>query len=568
MIHEEWLSSSCKLCDLVYSAESGQSDDPAHRVINIDLYPKPAYNPSLIQQSLERYSQLLDATLPQNIKGSEHFAQKTAQTLLDSAKSAKEQTTFFAVTQDGIEMLAAELTLQVCCNAMEEMDEHNSDPATSYTCDRVMGTSKNTLYCSSGIICDKNPSEVDTNCKMGEYTDTPCLAYANPLKEMASFGSTEYPDAPPSTPLFPEMIRGQGSFRRQLKGGLAKEFHPSTPPPTPKDHMLALLEKTMKDESTDLIINLLRSLSLENCQNKVPEKTYGTNDKLNDFATQLSKNVLHCITTKEVNSMNASHLKCIWNCADQLASEIVSASLAEVSVKEAKVYMPSDKRTSFLFSATDGVKGLADEIIINAMIEAFAKIQLGDVNNETKLCFKGQGLCLKPWEEESFSKKMSFKHKSHWSTSADDVIKVTSPLELQQRFANNLAKDVLQLSIIELFCEQSNKAETGSSIDIKPKVIKIQPEKSIQELQCALLWAVASQDGTSKLQFDLPDTTLQQQLSKLSQSARLNGWTVGTLMASLQEFCSIHSESSRGQHKSYQSLLDTLQYLIDNVRLN
>lgn len=52
---------------------------------------------------------------------------------------------------------------------------------------------------------------------------------------LPTLGSLDYPDAPPTTPLFPELQRSRSSFARKLKGGLAKVFLPSPPPPTPKD---------------------------------------------------------------------------------------------------------------------------------------------------------------------------------------------------------------------------------------------------------------------------------------------------------------------------------------------
>uniref|UniRef100_A0A096M1C3 Uncharacterized protein n=1 Tax=Poecilia formosa TaxID=48698 RepID=A0A096M1C3_POEFO len=52
---------------------------------------------------------------------------------------------------------------------------------------------------------------------------------------LPAVGSLDYPDAPPTTPLIPELERSRNSFARKLKGGLAKVFLPSPPPPTPKD---------------------------------------------------------------------------------------------------------------------------------------------------------------------------------------------------------------------------------------------------------------------------------------------------------------------------------------------
>ncbi|TNN46405.1 hypothetical protein EYF80_043404 [Liparis tanakae] len=48
-------------------------------------------------------------------------------------------------------------------------------------------------------------------------------------------GSIDYPDAPPPTPLLPELRRSRRGFSRKLKGGLAAAYPPSNPPPSPKD---------------------------------------------------------------------------------------------------------------------------------------------------------------------------------------------------------------------------------------------------------------------------------------------------------------------------------------------
>lgn len=60
---------------------------------------------------------------------------------------------------------------------------------------------------------------------------------ACPLSQLGlpAVGSLDYPDAPPTTPLFHQLESSRSSFARKLKGGLAKVFLPSPPPPTPMD---------------------------------------------------------------------------------------------------------------------------------------------------------------------------------------------------------------------------------------------------------------------------------------------------------------------------------------------
>ncbi|XP_048400829.2 uncharacterized protein si:dkey-171c9.3 [Stegostoma tigrinum] len=78
-------------------------------------------------------------------------------------------------------------------------------------------------------------------------------------------GSLDYPDAPPPTPLRPQLSSSQRSFTRKLKGGLAKEFLPSPPPPTPKENINFCLseEDRETEEKTEFMRKLIRSLSQE-----------------------------------------------------------------------------------------------------------------------------------------------------------------------------------------------------------------------------------------------------------------------------------------------------------------
>ncbi|KAG1936264.1 uncharacterized protein si:dkey-171c9.3 [Pimephales promelas] len=592
MINEEWLCSSFKLCDLVTASQSGHSNDSTQIVINSDSYPRPAYNPSSIQHTMETYSRLLDGTLEQNIEPIQTFAHMTAKAILDSSMGIRGPSESVKVRQDEVEMLAEELTVKVCCKALEEMErQHHSDDASKNINDNGVkeGTNENaSVLCSSGYKCDKNAFEIETD-KMEDYDDTLTTVYANSLKSMCSLGSLDYPDAPPSTPLLPEMMRSRASFTRKLKGGLAKEFLPSPPPPTPKDHMQPLLENQMTDTSADFMVRLMRSLSLECCRNGGREEVKDDGGLQNDYAAQISADIIHSLTTNELKVKDEG---CVNRIFDRLASEIVTTSLAEVMARgERKVLkeetpsypMPSDKRSSMQFSATDEVKILANELIIEALVHAFAKLRQGVFEHGTEPHLSGQAAEPQPWEEErcantlckdsinSLKAKICCNDKSELNPISLDA-NVTSSVH---RFSNDFAEDVIQHSVCDasrfLFnCKQSEGAEFGSQKDIKPQVIKIHAEESrlVQELQCALLWAAASQNGTSALQFDLPDTSLQQQLCRLSHSARLNGWTVGALMASLEEFCDMQRATSRGRYKSSDSLLEHLQHLIDNSHLN
>ncbi|KAJ0055933.1 hypothetical protein NL108_016435 [Boleophthalmus pectinirostris] len=81
-----------------------------------------------------------------------------------------------------------------------------------------------------------------------------------PQSGLPNLGSLDYPDAPPPTPLLPEMVKNRQSFTRKLKGGLAKEFTPSPPPPTPKDEQ----DRSEFDQSkVEMMQQLMDSLTTE-----------------------------------------------------------------------------------------------------------------------------------------------------------------------------------------------------------------------------------------------------------------------------------------------------------------
>lgn len=77
---------------------------------------------------------------------------------------------------------------------------------------------------------------------------------------LPTVGSLDYPDAPPTTPLFHELETSRSSFAQKLKGGLAKVFLPSPPPPTPKDGEHDPTGADL-DPQVDLMEHLMHSLT-------------------------------------------------------------------------------------------------------------------------------------------------------------------------------------------------------------------------------------------------------------------------------------------------------------------
>lgn len=611
MINAEWLCSSFKLCEIVDVSQYVHTDNSTQVEINRNSFPQPAYNPSSLKVTLEAYSLLLDGAFERNMKHTDqkviehqyahtdsihHFAQKTAKTIIElamtkgetpSSEDSENKCNLIDPRQSSkmrgndVNMLAEELTLQACCKAWEEMGRHFVLRPDD-TSDKEVTEG---AFVTSGHNCD----EV-MDIKMEEYD----YKFANTLKSMVSLGSIEYPDAPPSTPLHPEMLKSRDSFTRKLKGGLAKEFLPSTPPSTPKDQMQPLLGNQMNSgpgDKSEFMTRLMRSLSLEcRWQGGLEEEKDGEDGglqdeipKLADYATQLSSDILNFITTNDVE-VN----KEVWATAEELADEIVIASLAEVLMKEKEESRREQNgrksvapQLSTACVAAEDIKILASDLIINAVVHAFAKLKQGGLQHQH---LSSQATEQQPWEKEIYScKDSTLSNKASTVSCCNDTLEYTgiafdamNMTSSVHTYANKFAQDVLENSVRDASCilinlRQGTHVKIGSQKDIRPLVIiKMYSEVSsdVQELQCALLWAAASQTGTSELFFDLPDTGLTQQLCRLSRSARLNGWTVGALVASLCQFCDMQQEASRGHHKSSDSLLGHLHQLIDNTPLN
>lgn len=83
--------------------------------------------------------------------------------------------------------------------------------------------------------------------------------------------SSGSPGTPPSTPQQPSDISSEKKlkqFSKKLKGKLAKEFSPATPPPTPHYEPTPGLEESSDSEKEEFMLRLMRSLSEEAVNNE------------------------------------------------------------------------------------------------------------------------------------------------------------------------------------------------------------------------------------------------------------------------------------------------------------
>ncbi|KAK5607215.1 hypothetical protein CRENBAI_004601 [Crenichthys baileyi] len=137
---------------------------------------------------------------------------------------------------------------------------------------------------------------------------------------LPAVGSLDYPDAPPTTPLIPELERSRHSFARKLKGGLAKVFLPSPPPPTPKEKEEG---DVTSDPQVELMEHLMHSLSTNDLARDHLE-AHGAAVEV--FAEVLSCDILNWVLSvkKEKQISDESDLQLL---AHQLAETIITSSL-------------------------------------------------------------------------------------------------------------------------------------------------------------------------------------------------------------------------------------------------
>ncbi|KAL6490848.1 hypothetical protein MHYP_G00011930 [Metynnis hypsauchen] len=371
------------------------------------------------------------------------------------------------------EKLAQRLAFEIYGSALEEVARHSdltggkseelSDVLPEQTDEKDGISDLHSQPCSSMYCCDQEQPdmEVDPKPEGNESAHNrerpfhePCSAvrqsdfttYSSALNDMANMGSLDYPDAPPTTPLLPEMLKSRASFSRKLKGGLAKEFLPSTPPPTPKDQQNQSGDKiteTAADKS-EFMVRLMRSLSLACLQHGDMDEEQdgiGADDgsrfqnvisTLSDYAAQLSADIINCITTAQpsTNINRETPVRGVQLLANHLAEEIIIISVAEVmeskrvgrkgeqnshlaySVNEmASCLETNTQKTTQALNDTllarlspdvsdmEALRALAGRLIASTLAQAFSELGRGTLQHATSQQLLGETSEPRPHEE-------------------------------------------------------------------------------------------------------------------------------------------------------------------------
>ncbi|XP_035530790.1 uncharacterized protein si:dkey-171c9.3 [Morone saxatilis] len=181
---------------------------------------------------------------------------------------------------------------------------------------------------------ERDFSEMDTDMDPGKdiQTSKDTQTFHPPLSQsgLPVVGSLDYPDAPPTTPLLPELERSRHSFARKLKGGLAKVFLPSPPPPTPKD-IEGDSDDAVDDARVELMEHLMHSLPPDDSVRDYFEVGTYQEAHVEAFAEAVSCDIIDWVlsgkTREQVADDSDLHLL-----ARQMAETIITSSLDEAKI--------------------------------------------------------------------------------------------------------------------------------------------------------------------------------------------------------------------------------------------
>ncbi|XP_043913428.1 uncharacterized protein LOC122789984 [Protopterus annectens] len=199
--------------------------------------------------------------------------------------------------------------------------------------------------------------------------------------------SLDYPTAPPSTPMQSRKGSSRRSFVRKLKRGLAKEFLPKPPPPTPKEYASGISMGNKDHRGAEFVANLIKSLALE-----VSRMEHEANEEVPKRE--------HLVEQSNVCASVKSLENAVTHYAGQLANSVLCLGIEAVcsntdSVSEIKdcFYCPSEKTTCMesCFKACTNLLG-EDSLVSDSKHSDFCFNQRESINQEPET---PKNLCLK-----------------------------------------------------------------------------------------------------------------------------------------------------------------------------
>ncbi|KAK9525005.1 hypothetical protein VZT92_017358 [Zoarces viviparus] len=271
-----------------------------------------------------------------NIGVLEEFAQNMSENIIQSFKSQMEtlepevdrRASSF---NQNLEMFAEELASAVIEVALREVFSsqniagHLEGSQSSAGVEMDGGQAKHLPFMDefySGRSTEMNPGKETQTSKDTQHC-RPSLSQPG----LPILGSLDYPDAPPTTPLLPELERSRHSFARKLKGGLANVYLPSTPPPTPKDEEDEE-DGAAGDPQVELMEHLMRSLSTDDLARDYLEVGSRRGAKMEAYAEALSCHIIDFALSDNCRQQIADD-RDLHLLAHHLAETIITSSLDE-----------------------------------------------------------------------------------------------------------------------------------------------------------------------------------------------------------------------------------------------
>ncbi|XP_048885376.1 uncharacterized protein si:dkey-171c9.3 [Brienomyrus brachyistius] len=598
-VDEDWLSSRLRLCQLNADSLQGHKQGLLGVTVNYQSFPPPTYEKSSVLRSLGTYAQdLKDAAGREVNTGQEllgamrdqilnQFAQTLARNVMQSARS--------------------QLGNSVCGPQEDgQGEEWEADSSPRFPVlmeDHAWGGSH-----SSDLAQEQMGGEWGVEGDDDESTCDEDVLDSN--AGLPSEGSIDYPNPPPTSPLLPERASSPVVFCRNLKRGLANGFRPSPPPPTPKDSVQG--SPTYKEDKTEFVARLLRSLSLE-CMQGGLSVSNGEQDEvrrdaaaqaevpgLSEYAMHLSAEIIGFLATHnmehpeepnggalfagnqsmcarreptpspgcDLQLVNKSPVKtCISSrsmgdasgyvrvhaSAEQCVERALAAALQEVAAKQE---MGGDASSPWRHTV---------DIMPNSKALGNKEASLASESGKNSLEEFASALVNKAMQQVVLQMQLDQERRAHPNPGTQSCGRVRPmqcvPLPPPSccSFAADVAEEVLRGSVLEA-AKQEVEMRTShrgpGGLEIRA-LLGSQTPGSLQVLQALLLWAAASYVDVRKLQLTLTDVRLYTQFCTIAQWAQLTGWTVGDLVESLVRFCEQLANAEAGPHDS--ALLEWLE---------
>lgn len=295
--------------------------------------PEPSQEHSGISEGLRRHH-LSNGVL-------EKFAQNMTENIMSIISQVEMMEQEVDRFNENQEKLAEGLASAVMEDALREVcgGQTIENHAEGFQSSRSIGVKMDGAQLTNLPFTDQSESErdfLDTDAEMDPGKENqisgdiqPCHAPL-PQSGLPVLGSLDYPDPPPTTPLLPELERSRSSFARKLKGGLAKVFLPSPPPPTPKDEKDAS-DGAANDPRVELMEHLMQSLPTDDLKGDYFEVGLHHETKMEAFAEALSFDIIGRVLSAKNREQLADDSN-LHQLANQLAETIISSSLDEAKM--------------------------------------------------------------------------------------------------------------------------------------------------------------------------------------------------------------------------------------------